>query len=239
MIERWRDRRPRWVSWLRVIAHAGRLPGAAAEPRARREAVFRAIYRRNRWRDAESRSGSGANLRATEIVRRELPRLVAELGVTTLLDVPCGDFHWMKEIDLPVERYVGGDIVADLVAENARAYGDARRSFQVLDLTCDPLPRAELVLCRDGMPHLSHADVLAALRNIRASGARWLLATTYRGAERDNPDIVTGDWRPLDLERPPFRLAAPELLLPEPLEESGYDDKFLGLWPTSALPGGA
>lgn len=237
MIERWRDARPGWVSWLRVLAHLGRAPRVTdLDPRARRAAIFAAIYERNRWNDAESRSGSGANRRAASTVRETLPSLVTELGVRTLLDVPCGDFHWMSELELAVERYVGGDIVPALIAENQRRHGSARRRFMVLDLTTDPLPRAELVLCRDGLPHLAHADVLAALANVRASGARWLLTTTYCGVQRSNPDIVSGDWRPLDLEKPPFSLPPPARAWPEPLDERGYEDKRLALWPADALP---
>lgn len=237
MIERWRDARPRWVSWLRVLSHLGRPPRVGElEPRSRRSAVFAAIHRRNRWSDPESRSGAGANLRAARTVREVLPALVSELGVRTLLDVPCGDFHWMSTIELSVERYVGADIVPALIAENERRHGAERRRFVVLDLVTDPLPRADLVLCRDGLPHLSHADVHAALANVRASGARWLLTTTYGGAHRRNPDIVTGDWRPIDLQRPPFALPAPARSWAEPLDEAGYEDKRLALWPVEALP---
>lgn len=236
MIERWRDARPTWVSWLRVTSHLGRLPRPRdLEPRARRAAVFAAIHARNRWGDPESRSGGGANLRAARTVLEVLPALVTELSVRTLLDVPCGDLHWMSRIDLPVESYVGADIVPALIAENERQHGGGRRRFVVLDLTTDPLPRADLVLCRDGLPHLSHADVRAALANVGASGARWLLTTTYSGDHRRNPDIVSGDWRPIDLEKPPFALPPPARWWPEPLGEPGYEDKRLGLWPIDAL----
>ena len=43
---------------------------------------------------------------------------------------------------------------------------------------------------------------------------------------------MTGDWRPLNLERPPFNLPAPALLLNEGCTEGGdtFADKSLGLW---------
>lgn len=62
--------------------------------------VFTMIYRRGVWRDSESRSGSGSNMRATEAIRAELPRMLEALQIKSLLDVPCGDFNWMKEIKL-------------------------------------------------------------------------------------------------------------------------------------------
>jgi hypothetical protein len=35
-----------------------------------------------------------------------------------MLDAPCGDFNWMKEVDLSAVHYTGGDIVEPLVNSN-------------------------------------------------------------------------------------------------------------------------
>jgi hypothetical protein len=39
-----------------------------------------------------------------------------------LLDIPCGDFNWMKLLNLGVD-YIGADIVGELIAENRRRFG--------------------------------------------------------------------------------------------------------------------
>ena len=70
------------------------------------EAVFNSIYRNNTWDGDESISGPGASLRHTEAIRRELPLLIERLGIRTLLDAPCGDFNWMKETKLRLDRYI-------------------------------------------------------------------------------------------------------------------------------------
>jgi len=73
---------------------------------------FERIYRRNSLGGRVSRSGLGSDPEATVAVRAALPGLVRELGVRTLVDVPCGDFQWMRQVSLPgVERYIGLDIV--------------------------------------------------------------------------------------------------------------------------------
>lgn len=59
--------------------------------------VFDDIHRNNHWKSPLSASGPGSELAETEEVRALLPGLVAELGIRTLLDVPCGDFSWMKQ----------------------------------------------------------------------------------------------------------------------------------------------
>ena len=198
-------------------------------------ARFDRIFRTNLW-GARSRSGIGSELPSTATLRERLPGFLSALGVASLLDVPCGDFSWLSTIDLPVD-YTGADIVGDLVAANERRFGRPGRRFVRLDLTADPLPPADLILCRDCLVHLSFANVARALANVRRSGAAYLLATTFVEHEA-NVEIEDGDWRLLNLERPPFSLPPPDAVLMEGCIESNgaYDDKALGLWRVSRLP---
>jgi hypothetical protein len=172
------------------------------------------------------------------VIRQILPSLIERYGIQSLLDIPCGDCHWISSIDFGGRTYIGADIVGELVGRNRAAFGGrSDRTFMHLDVVRDPLPPAELVLCRDCMIHLSNADVLTALRNVRRSGARYLLATTYT-ARPTNPDIVTGDWRPINLQASPFALPEPLELISEEWDwADGYHaDKCIGLWDAGALP---
>ena len=91
---------------------------------------------------------------ATAEVRRGLPPLLREFGVRTVLDAPCGDFHWMKELDLPVERYIGADVVAEIIERNRGRYAAANREFLVADLDSErSLRAAESSGSLDGKPH--------------------------------------------------------------------------------------
>ncbi len=198
--------------------------------------TFRDIYRRHHWAGSDSPSGAGAAEAQTARLRAELPALLGELPVGTLLDLPCGDFGWMATVNLPVERYIGADLLPELIAPLEARYGDGRRRFMALDLTADALPPADLLLCRDCLVHLSHADIRRALENIARSRITCLLTTTFPGGAT-NEDIVTGDWRPLDLERPPFSFPPPLRLLEEGCTESDgrFADKSLGLWRVADL----
>lgn len=152
----------------------------------------------------------------------------------SLLDIPCGDGLWMSATDLPVDLYIGADIVESLVRANQRRLRPAaagRRRYCRLDLTRDELPQVDLILCRDGLVHFSDADVFRALRQIRSSGSHYLLTTTFPERSR-NRRIVAGDRRPLNLQRPPFQFGPPLAVLPERCAEEGgrYADKSLGLW---------
>jgi hypothetical protein len=199
------------------------------------EEVFTHIYESNKWGDSESVSGKGSNLDITSHLRAELPGLLRELEVTTLLDIPCGDFNWMKEIDLPVEKYLGADIVKPLVAENQRRFGADDREFFCLDLIRDPLPRVDAIFCRECLVHLSFEDIFSAIENIRNSGATYLL-TTHFPSIRNNKDIVTGKHRSLNFTRPPFSWPAPIHGLIEYNAGKLRGEKCLSVWRIGDLP---
>jgi len=195
------------------------------------EGLFAEIHRGNLWGEPESVSGPGSSLAETAAVRRELPGLLARLGVRTLLDAPCGDCHWILGAPLDLDLYIGADIVPALVERNAAGLGGPGREFRRLDRTRDPLPATDAILCRDCLIHFSYRFIERALANFRRSGARYLLTTTYSGLT-GNHDILSGQWRPIDLELPPFNL-------PPPLHrivEKEYDEggrrlrRSLGVW---------
>jgi hypothetical protein len=149
-----------------------------------------------------------------------LHRFIPELGVRTLADIPCGDFHWMGQtlIQHPGVEYVGYDIVEPLIARNGRMHPG--RSFVVLDIVTEVPPRADLILCKDLVNHLYERDVRSALRNMVASGSTWLLITSNTGYENLELEMLApGASRELDLAAPPYDLPPPV-----------YGDHYLSLW---------
>jgi SAM-dependent methyltransferase len=202
------------------------------------ESVFTQIMRARAWGDGESLSGAGSGLARTADLRAQLPDLLARLRVRSMLDAGCGDFNWMRAVELPVRRYVGVDVVPELVARlNAEHAGRGRR-FLHADITRDRLPRVDLVLCREVLFHFPDGDVRRALANLGArTHATWLLTTSFR-QRPENPPIPLGSWRPLNLEAAPFGF-------PEPLDEiddlpfvarEEHADKRLCLWRFADLP---
>ncbi|MDE3058531.1 MAG: class I SAM-dependent methyltransferase [Bacteroidota bacterium] len=205
--------------------------------KAQHEIVFNKIYRTNAWGDPESVSGAGSNTVNTEVVRRELPALVRELNAQSMLDIPCGDFFWMKDVALPVERYIGADIVEELLQRNVRRFGDSLRTFLLLDVLKEELPRADVILCRDLLPHFSFRQIAIALEHIKRSCSRYLLTTTYV-ARAANTDIQVGVFRPLNLQAEPFNFPAPLKVINEHCVygDGMYFDKSLALWRMDDIP---
>ncbi|HEY4259442.1 MAG TPA: glycosyltransferase [Schlesneria sp.] len=192
------------------------------------ETVFSRIADRKEWGDGESISGPGSSLDATVKVRDELPALLADIAVASLLDIPCGDHNWMKRTDLQGVEYIGADVVRGIVDQNRGRFPGKR--FEHLDLTADKLSKADAVFVRDCLVHLPYKQIIAALKNIVDSGATWLITTHFPG--RTNHDIKIGAWRPLDLTAKPFGLPEPFRILNEGCKEGdgAFADKSLGVW---------
>jgi hypothetical protein len=215
---------------------------ARADMQARKDLKdkFGYIFKTNLWGAQETQSGLGSSLEATRLARAALERVCSNYGVKTLLDLPCGDVSWIHQANLPIREYVGGDIVADMVEQNRKRVDLGQLPytvrFEVLDLTYDQLPLADLVLCRDCLVHLSFANIRAALKNIYWGGACFLLTTTFPDHDA-NEDIEDGDWRLLNLERPPFSLPSPLAIFNEGCDEEGgaFADKSLALWDAAHL----
>ena len=194
-------------------------------------AIFTPFYTANAWGDAESVSGPGSNFERTARLRQALPSLLTKLQVSSLLDAPCGDFNWMKYLDLPLQRYVGADVVSHLITKNQKLYGDGQKSFIVLDITTDTLPQVDVILCRDCLIHFSNRHIAAAIQNFKRSGSTYLLVSTYPGWQQ-NEDVQTGGFRYVNLQLPPFNFPTPAYLLREKYgaEDALYFGKSLGLW---------
>lgn len=193
--------------------------------------IFAAIHAARAWGPGESASGPGSTRERASTFLPRLIDLVQRLRVDTLLDAPCGDFNWAEPLADSVAHYIGIDIVPDVISENRSRWSSPSRRFLCRDLVRQRLPSADLVLCRDGLVHLSHADALAALANLRRTGAQHLILTTFIG-DRSNPDIANGEWRPLNMEHQPFSFPPPLELVDERCHHTGgiYSDKRLGLW---------
>jgi hypothetical protein len=202
-------------------------------PNARRS-YFAGMYRENVWGDETSRSGSGSNLANTATLRAELPRFLAELEVRSLLDLPCGDWAWMRHVDLSaIDRYVGGEIVSELVERLSLEHGRPGVEFVQLDGLSGELPTVDAVMVRDLFGHLDHMQIRRLVRNVKRSGAKWLLASHYPSVE-DNSDVEMGAWRPQNFTLPPYRWPEPRRMLWEhpPTERN---DKTLSAWTVSEL----
>jgi len=198
-----------------------------------KESIFTEIYRKNLW-GGKSRSGGGSDLDHTENVREGLPNLLKELKIQSLLDIPCGDLLWLKEIDLDFLSYTGADMVEDIIIHNNKKYSNKKRKFIKLDICQDTLPTVDLILCRDLFQHFSFADIWKSLENIKKSNPKYLLATSITSI-KSHVDCVGGRrGREVNLLAPPFSFPKPLKIINDTYFKA--PTKKLLLWKTTDIP---
>jgi SAM-dependent methyltransferase len=193
--------------------------------------VFINIKETHYWNSVESVSGDGSELSVTIDLRKGLEEIIRENKIKSMLDIPCGDFNWMKEVNLKGLDYIGADIVPSLVLKNKEQFSSNKISFKELDLITSKLPQVDLIFCRDCLVHLSYKDIYKALKNIKSSKSKYVLLTSFVKTDK-NKDISTGEWRKLNLGMSPFFLGKPLNVIDEKYyeKEMKYADKSMCLW---------
>jgi hypothetical protein len=168
---------------------------------------FQKIWGNGRWASQEGYplSGSGSSLAYTENLRKVLPEVIKRHKIKTVFDAPCGDWTWMSQTDLGKVRYVGADIVPEIVIGLRKAYPHSK--FIHIDLTKGRLPPFDLWLCRFCLNHLSTPDIVRVFRRLLKSEVRFVMFTSHPGATFRN--VKTGGFRMIDFRAQPFAFGEP------------------------------
>jgi hypothetical protein len=211
------------------------------DKKAERHTFFTKVHDQNLWAGKESRSGQGSDKTAANEMINALHEVLRSLKVASLLDVPCGDFNWMKEVDLGSTTYIGGDIVEDIVTHNNEIYASPLRRFEIIDIVTDALPAADMIFVRDCFIHFTNDLIMTALQNIVRSRIRYVCLTHdlshHRYPNRHNIELdrarsgVNSEFRPNDFELPPFSFPAPIEVIPDGTAWNQWDGtKAMAVW---------
>ena len=167
---------------------------------------FAEIYKNNFWSSRETLSGEGSEVAYTEPIRNWLIKNIPKLNVKNFVDAPCGDYNWMKLVMPKVDiNYIGIDIVDSVINKNKSEYGSSKVDFRIGNICEDLLPACDIIMVRDCLFHLSFEDINKFLANLRRTNYKYLLTSTHIVEQDfDNSDIITGDFRFIDLFSNPF-----------------------------------
>ena len=196
---------------------------------------FSKVFEENGFRGDQSLSGRGSDLDQTKTIELEIPRILEEFQIKSVLDVPCGDQNWIKRINFDGIDYLGADIVTELVEKNNSRFASEHKRFITLDLSHSVPPKTDLILCRDLLVHLNTKTIERCISNIKASGSKYLLTTAFTSIRLyKNLRLFTLGigWRPINLEQAPFHFPQPLLIINENCTEGSnrFSDKSLALW---------
>lgn len=189
---------------------------AATEDDARRRA-FELAYAERQWgrdRHGKGTSGAGSTLDATRQYRVFLQDFLAAHDIRSVVDAGCGDWEFSRAIDWKGVDYLGVDIVPSVVKSNQQRYAAQNIRFTVGDIVRDPLPPADLLLVKDVLQHLSHADIRSFLAQLpRYKHVLIVNDVDPVSLTAEEQDIPAGRYRPIDLTRPPHSLRATKVLV--------------------------
>ena len=180
------------------------------------------------------------------MLREEIKKLIAEKGIKSVVDIPCGDFHWMKEIVFNFDYYTGGDIVEKAIETNNEKYGNSRIKFIHFDLVNDTIPEGDLLIVRDVIGHFPLEDGKKIIDNILKSNCKYLLSTSWAkkvdqgwskcnptDVHRENEGVDYGRFYPVNLMAAPFNFPEADVYLEEDVRVDNWENgnrKVLALW---------
>ncbi len=184
--------------------------------------AFSTIYRTAAWgmstdADRPFYSGSGSHDEGAvgSYVAAVLKFFETLPAKPDVIDLGCGDFHVGSQLRFACNNYIACDIVPELINHNRARFQNLNVDFRVLDLTRDPIPKADVAIVRQVLQHLSNNLISAFVQKISGS-AKWLVLTEHLPAESKfipNVDIASGPMTRLIeasgvvLTLPPFGLS--------------------------------
>jgi SAM-dependent methyltransferase len=176
--------------------------------------VFDEIYKTHYWGNG---SGSGSSPDATLPYRDFLKLFLLENSISSVVDLGCGDWQFSKLIDWSGIEYHGFDAAVSVIEKNRSVYGRENVTFSDFK-NYDLIPEADLLIIKDVLQHLSNQEISRIIQALIPRFKFTLITncvppirTSFHRSGMFNRDIQTGDFRFLDLRRPPFNCKA-ELL---------------------------
>jgi len=97
----------------------------------------------------------------------------------TIIDLGCGDWNWMEEVDFKGAQYLGIDCDEQMIQENSSKYGSDQIRFQVGDIFSIDLPEVDLVICRDVLFHVRQELSSSLIEKLKTRDRLFFLSTSF------------------------------------------------------------
>ncbi|UPK68084.1 class I SAM-dependent methyltransferase [Chitinophaga filiformis] len=197
------------------------------------EQIFSDIYKNNTWGgpSGEFYSGDGTYSPNIHLYINKVVEIINANNIKSVLDIGCGDFAVMSQVVDKVDvNYTGGDVVKDLIDRNRQWFEGPKTKFIQLNAIEDELPKADLVMIRQVLQHLSNGQILKILPKL--SKFRYVLITEHVVVGDDavpnydkipGPHIRSRSSSGVYIDLPPFNMKNAKVVL-----ETREDETFKG-----------
>lgn len=154
------------------------------------------IYRQHLWGKGNNKFYSGEGSHNSEIVTPYVDKVTTFLTSfkkpLTVLDLGCGDFNIGSKLVEHTKKYVAVDIVADLIAFNKSNFKTQNLEFYCLDIAKESLPKADCVILRQVLQHLSNKEIFKILEKL--TKFKYIILTEHlpKDTFEPNRDIISG-----------------------------------------------
>tara|TARA_B100001250_G_scaffold412754_1_gene444828 strand:+ start:1518 stop:2210 length:693 start_codon:yes stop_codon:yes gene_type:complete len=133
--------------------------------------IFTYIYQNRLWNPNDITDfNSGPGSHDSKVINPYINCIINffknQHGVSSVLDLGCGDFYIGNKLYKYVENYIGIDVVDELINRNKELYLSKNLNFSCLDIVKDNLPDGDCVLLREVLQHLINEEIIIILNKL-------------------------------------------------------------------------
>lgn len=147
-------------------------------------------------------SGSGSLVPLARPYMNFLQEFLKNNDIKSVVDAGCGDWTFSRYMDWSQGSYIGFDVVKSVIEKNQKYFGAPSVQFVHSNFIQEDLPAADLLICKDVLQHCTNEDILAFMPQCKKF--KHCLITNDIEPSEINIAISRGQWRPVDLTKPPF-----------------------------------
>jgi hypothetical protein len=184
------------------------------------KARFEKIYADDKWTYG---SGPGSLESINKPYIEFLESFIQNNKVDKIIDIGCGDFQFMRRVDMGQASYLGFDVATSIVKVNQTKFGNDRLKFCEMPDDFSQIPDCDIFILKDIMIHLDNKYCQKLINCIKSKSKYAIFVNNCTNIIEDyNKDINSGDFRPVDVSLAPFNLHSAVVLrysneiLPDP-----------------------
>lgn len=175
------------------------------------------FIQQSRQENNTSLCGPGSNIHNVSETLEIINRTIKNRNIKSILDLGCGDWEWMRYVDMQNATYVGWDADETMIQNNRDSFENDSVRFEVKDILTNELPKVDLIICRDVLFHIKICLGKELVQKIKKS-CNFFISTSFRHVPKNTDikpydNVHSRDWGyyNINLNIEPFNLKLNEI----------------------------